>query len=321
MNTPFFAAIISYFKRFQTIEYQLFDIIIAGYILLIGILLVPFHHHVPYWPLLSLFHLFLFILLFEFLRLSEKNKHPVLDFIRLFYPVAALLGGWVELNTIVTMIFPFWANAYIVKLDVFVFGTHPTVWVERLFTPWLTEIMNFSYTVYYLFIPVIGFVLFVQNKRQDAFDYFSSIMFTVVSCFVLYLLIPCEGAWTILKDLHTKIPTGGIFLKLNQFLQSHGSNEGCAFPSSHVSIAFTMALAALKYKRPLGYLALLNAIGVAASTVYLRYHHGVDSLSGIVMGIVCYLISEHLIDKWKDYQNRPLKLNYQKTEVIQLVDV
>jgi len=82
------------------------------------------------------------------------------------------------------------------------------------------------------------------------------------------------------------------------------------FPSLHISLSFTIAFAIKHYRRKLGMLYLVWAIGIALSTLMIRKHFLIDSFSGIVMATLSYnlFVSGKLtkplfdtIDKIKNY--------------------
>ena len=81
-------------------------------------------------------------------------------------------------------------------------------------------------------------------------------------------------------------------------MQANGSIKGGAFPSSHVSGAFVVAWATIKYQRKLGYVLLILAIGVAISTTYCRYHHAVDPIAGIIWGTGIYYFGSKILKRW-----------------------
>ena len=285
--------------RYQATPFQLMDWTIIIYLLLIGILVIPFHQDVNNWGIYPPLHLLLAIGLMEFIRFSESRSSRILKTIRLFYPILLATLGWKELNNLITMIFPYWANDLLIRTDLLLFGTHPTVWIERLFTPWLTELMNFFYAVFWIYIPVIALTLYCKNREQDLFDFLFSVSLTYVVCFTLFLFFPGEGAWIILKDLHQVDPEGGFFQSLNQAAQARGTIRGGAIPSSHVAVAFVVSLASIKYFKRLGTLLLILSFGVAFATVYCRYHHAIDAITGMLTGFCIFRISNRILLKWK----------------------
>ena len=75
---------------------------------------------------------------------------------------------------------------------------------------------------------------------------------------------------------------------------------GGAFPSSHISEAFVIALVALRYEKKLGRVLLPATFGVAVSTVYLGYHHAVDPIFGFIWGGLCYVFTLKLLKLRKE---------------------
>jgi len=273
------------------------DYVVIGYTLLIGLLIIPFHRDVANWWQYPLIHTAIAIFILEFLRFHSKKSCKVLDFIRTFYPFIGLSFAWAELDNLVTILFSYWANNFVVNLDKMIFGVHPTVWVESIFSPVLTEVMNFFYASYYFFIPIGGFTLFFKGRQKDVLDFMFLVFLSYCTSFVLFLFFPAEGAWIILKHLHTVEPEGGFFLKLNQFMQANGSIRGGAFPSSHVSGAFIVTWATFRFQKKLGFVLLPLAIGIAISTTYCRYHHAVDPIAGAILGTILYFVGSAIINR------------------------
>jgi membrane-associated phospholipid phosphatase len=286
-------------KRYGAVRLELMDVTVLSYIAVLGLLVVPFHRDVRHWAVYPVAHASAVFLILEGLRFERLHSNGVTRFLRAFYPTFGTALFWTELDGLVTMIFPYWANDFVIGLDLKLFGVHPTVWVESRFHFALTELMNFFYSFYFLFIPLVGFTLYFRNKKREAFNFIFLVMLTFCSCFLLFLLFPAEGAWVVLKSLHHIEPEGGFFLHLTHFIQSRGSMRGGAFPSSHVAAAIVIALAAIRYERRLGLFLLPFALGVAPATVYCRYHHAVDAIAGILWGLICYAAGIRLLARFE----------------------
>ena len=153
-------------KRYGDLKLHLMDYTIIGYLIVLGILTIIFQHNVPRWWSYPVGHLFLIMLILELIRLSNHHPSRILHFLRTFYPALSLAFYWTELNSLITMIFPYWANDFVVNLDLAIFKVHPTVWVQNIFTPWLTELMNFFYAFYYTFIPIGALTLYFRGRRE-----------------------------------------------------------------------------------------------------------------------------------------------------------
>ena len=289
--------------RYGRLSLHLMDYTMLAYLLILGLLVIPFHNNVQNWGIYPIIHVVIAWVIVEFIRIASLKPNPIINFIRIFYPALGLALMWGELNTLVTMIFPYWANDFLVNLDKTIFGVHPTVWVETLFTPWLTELMNFFYISYFIFIPLGGLTLYFKGKHQETLDFLFLVLFTYNITFLLFLLFPAEGPWIILKEKHTIEPTGGYILRLVQFVEGRGSIKGGCFPSSHVAAAFTITLATFRSQKMIGFILLPLAIGIAVSTVYCRYHHAVDSIAGIILGVSLYVLGSVLLKTWYTKQS------------------
>ena len=56
-------------------------------------------------------------------------------------------------------------------------------------------------------------------------------------------------------------------------------------------------LVAWRYERRLAWILGAFTAGTAFSTIYLGFHHAIDPIAGILLGIVCYWIGLRLIQR------------------------
>ena len=69
----------------------------------------------------------------------------------------------------------------LIRLDYMIFGNHPTVMLESIMNPFLTDILQAAYSMYY-FVPVgYGVVLLFNNQREE----FNKSLFMIMFCFYL----------------------------------------------------------------------------------------------------------------------------------------
>jgi membrane-associated phospholipid phosphatase len=281
--------------RYSGIHFRVMDMACTGFLGLVGFLLIFFHKTVDSWPHYVLIHAVLVFAILELVRAGEKHpQNKILWFVRTFYPIAVFLFGWSEVGTIVRMFYgTFWFTAPAIAMDKFLFGVHPTVWCQQFFNLILDEILGVFYASYYFFMPTVVLVLYIKGKRDETLAAFSFLSVTLLSNYFLFYLLPtlspimAEG----LMDMHTKNYTGYVFTWFIRMIQSKGGMAGGAFPSSHISEVFVIALVALRYKKKLGHVLLPATFGVAVSTVYLGYHHAVDPIFGFIWGGICYLVT------------------------------
>jgi membrane-associated phospholipid phosphatase len=275
------------------------DIACVGFLGLIGFLLIFFHKTVDAWPRYVVIHAVLIFFLLELVRAGEKHPHnKILWFLRTFYPIAVFLFGWSEVNAIVRMFFgTFWFTGPAIAMDKFLFGVHPSIWCQQFTSPVLDEIMGFFYASYYLFLPSVVLVLYLKKKQEETLAVFSFLSVTLLSNYLLFYILPAlsPSMADSLSHLHTKTYTGYFFMKAILAIQSNAGIAGGAFPSSHISEVFVLALAAIRYEKKLGLVLLPLTFPVAVSTVYLAYHHAVDPIFGFVWGGICYIVTLKLL--------------------------
>jgi len=286
-------------SRYGHVRFKLMDINCLSYMALIGFLLIFFHKAVKNWPLWILVHAAWIVIVSEIIRLSEKYpQRKTLSALRTFYPIAVLLYGWLELNPLLLMFFDsFWGTDIIVRWDKLIFGVYPTVWMQRLYRPWLDEIMNFIYASYYTFFLLIPLYFYVRKRKQEAYAIYSLATFTYFTNYVLFFLIPVLGpkAVPLLQQLQIKEHTGYLFTALNRILQASGGVAGAAFPSSHVAGALVWMLAGWRYSKKVGFISAPISLTIGVSTVYMNLHHAVDPISGYIWGAICFFIALKLI--------------------------
>lgn len=279
-------------QRYGGLHFRLMDVLAIGYLALLAVLLPFFHHHVPNWPQDVAIHLVLAALFLEIIRAGEKHpRRPALWFLRTFYPLVVMFYGYFEMNHMNRMFTGnYWAMDPLVQLDKLLFGVHPTIWAQQFYRPWLDELMNVFYVSYYLFLPLATLPLFLRGKWAETMAAFAIVTLTYCANFVLFYAFPslCPRMIDSLNALRTTEYTGYFFGPITQHLQSQGAIAGGCFPSTHVSGAMAWALTTWRFNRRVSYVLLPLALGVAAATVYLGYHHALDPLVGILLAFAAY---------------------------------
>lgn len=290
-----------YRQRYGQIRFRLMDVLSLGYVGLLALLLPFFHHHVPNWPQDVLIHLALVVLFLEIIRLGESHSsNRVLWFLRTFYPIIVIFYSYFEMNHMNRMFTgTYWAIDMLVAADLAIFGVHPTIWAQQLYTPWFDELMNVFYVSYYTFLPLATLPLFLRGKYEETLAAFSIVTLSYCGNFVLFYAFPslCPRMIDSLQALRTTEYTGFFFGPLTQHLQSQGAIAGGCFPSTHVSGAMAWALVAWHYNRRLSYVLIPLALGVALATVYLGYHHALDPIVGILLAFMAYVAGRQILQR------------------------
>ncbi len=247
------------------------------------IITVIFSHKIDHASLLILLYSGMFLMQALLLLFRERGRfmHWVYH---LVFPTISILAIFESLEYIVHAINPQDIDPLLIKMDYFLFGGHPTVMLERIMHPLLTDTLQLAYSSYYLLPFTIGIVLLLQ-KREQEFDY---ALFMIMFCFYLsyagYLLFPAIGPRFTMMHLQTTDLQGFVLTAPIQELLNH--LEGIkrdAFPSGHTGIALTVLSLAFKFEKKLFWIFLPFVSALIFSTVYLRYHYVVDVLAGIIL--------------------------------------
>ena len=218
--------------------------------------------------------------------------------------VVLQMGSLTWLKTLMPLVVPFWADAYLANLDAVIFGTDP--W--RLLTPALDPIGPFIDAVYAAWFPIKSFVVAALlislpsfSKSRAALAYFYTVgIFGVLGQFALSsagpLFYEMAGFGTRFADLETHL-TPAVKAARAYLWQSYvtgGDKIGTgisAMPSMHVALAAWVALtlgSAFPRAAPFGW-AFLGTILVGS--VYLGWHYASDGVAGVAAAFAAWMLA------------------------------
>ncbi|MBM4340887.1 MAG: inositol phosphorylceramide synthase [Deltaproteobacteria bacterium] len=276
------------------------------FLFLLGLFLLTFifKNLIPLWRSQLLFYVLLLGLLFVLKLSSDRNRSKgISGLLNEFSPVAFIILIYQSLGNMIQYLQPD-VDPYLIRIDLFLFGVHPTVWMERWITPWFTDLMSFAYISYY-FLPVILAITLYLKGQRDEFD---QVMFVLTLgyylSFIGYILLPAIGPRFTLDHLQT-LPLGGSFFTdfVRDLLNSIEHNKRDCMPSGHTQIALMVLFLAHRYVKTIFYILLPVVCGLILSTVYLRYHYVIDLMAGIALAIACVFIGPRLHRWWlKNHQ-------------------
>jgi membrane-associated phospholipid phosphatase len=264
------------------------DVITCGYLTIIGLLVTVFAERIPHWWWYPLTHLMLILALGIFLLKIPPRPTGWVLFIRWWYPALLIPPIFSELQSLVHPINPGDIDAQLIALDWALFGVHPTVWLERVTVPWLTEYMQLAYATFY-FLP---FALCAPLYRQGQFMAFRvslcALLLTYYVSYLLYFVTPAMGPRFYLAEYQT-LPLVGLWLTapLQAILDGLEGIQRDAFPSGHTAIALIVLAMAARDQRHRFYPLLGVTVSLVISTVYLRYHYVIDVIAGVILAVVC----------------------------------
>jgi membrane-associated phospholipid phosphatase len=279
------------------------DILSISFLLFLISLTLFFRHSIPRWGLLIVLYFALtgFLL---FLIYANRKHGRLFEIIHDFvFPVAAVFLIFDSLGGLVHYVNPIDRDRLLIEIDYYLFGVHPTVWLEGLSSPWLTELLQIAYSTYY-FLPILyGIFLKIHHKRDE----FELSLFLVIFCFYLsfigYILVPAIGPRFTLDYLQNTPYSSIKGIYFAEFIRNTlDSIEGVkrdAFPSGHSAVALVVLYLSYRFEKGLFWVYLPIVIALLFSTVYCRYHYVVDVIAGILLSIGTIYIGERLYRRWE----------------------
>ena len=287
--------------RYGATRYRWFDVVTMSYMAATGALFLLLGHEEPSWVSGVLLHLAYVAFGLEVVRASQRHPSSrILLELRTWYPIFIIVYGFFDVTRLQSLLSSgeFWATDAMVDIDHAIFGVHPTIWIQRWYRPWLTELVCFFNISYYFISFIYAVPMAIAGRRREVYAAASLGLFTYVVNYTLFLLMPAIGPRMVpeIEALRTVTVEGGPFAWFLHLLQGdQGAVRGAAFPSAHVSASITWAMAAWRYWRPISYVLWPLALGTAFSTVYLGFHHAIDPLAGLPLGIVCYWVGLRVV--------------------------
>ena len=254
---------------------------------ILSIYILIFHRSLELGLLKFFIHLLLIVLVLLIIPWMSRQQGRGWHFLRHWYIILGLPFFYFDIGTLIHGIFPQVFDHLIVKFELWLFGTLPNVWLQQFVNPVLTEIMQISYSIYWITIP-LGGAVFYFKKEYRHFEYLLYyVTITFFASYIIFILFPIAGPRFILADQIT-VPYNGLLVggSLRKFMTVVGF-RGAAFPSSHVGVALVLLIYVWHFKPRLAlwlFLPLVTALSLA--TVYGQYHYVSDVLAGVLMGLI-----------------------------------
>jgi membrane-associated phospholipid phosphatase len=267
---------------------------------LIGLILLTLivKGHIPLWHSLLLRYLMFMGLLFV-IKVSSDRKGRGGTLFSDFSPLVFIILIYESLGDLIQYLQPD-IDSWLIQIDLFLFGVHPTVWMERWIVPWFTDIMSLAYVSYYFLPLTLVVVLYIKNRKLEFNESIFVLTFGYYASFVGYILFPAIGPRFTLTSFHS-VPLGGTWVTdfVRDTLNALEHNQRDCMPSGHTQIVLMVLYLTYRYEKFLFYVFFPIICGLILSTVYLRYHYVVDLIAGVAFAIGCLIIVPRLHKWWK----------------------
>ncbi len=267
------------------------DKVIAAYLVLTGAVIALWWRSIAEAPVLLALHAAALLLLWVELRFPN----PSTFLFRHWYPLPYVAACYKEAAILIPAVR---AGAdydrQLAVLDFAIWGAHPTVWLERIQSAALTEIMQ---ALYSLFVPAVLLVAFLLWRRRR-YEEFRRYAFLIAAGFLLsfigYVLVPARGPRFVLAGLQQQPLTGlWLYEPLRVLLDWLESAHYDCFPSGHVELTALAWWGSRDLSPVFSRTYFAYTLFVVFATVYLRYHYTVDVMAGAFVAAVLALAAPH----------------------------
>ena len=224
-----------------------------------------------------------------------------------FFPLVPILGIYDSLRFIPELN-PGDRDDLLISIDRAVLGGDPSLWLERISTPWLTELLQVAYLVYYTLPIILLGILYRRQpcvakeagqtrERGRAFDLcVVALLLSHYFAFTGYMAVPALGPRFALASMYRTDLTGLLATEpIRHFLDALEGIKRDAFPSGHVSAALISVYYMVRFTPRLAWCALPAVSLMILATLYLRYHYAADIVAGGMLAALCLLLAPRLL--------------------------
>ncbi len=270
------------------------DKVILAYFAFSLVVVVGWWNRIPDALALFAWHLFGSLLILY----QVKRPNPTSWFFRNWYPLPYVASCYKEMALFIRAIRHTDSDRFLADLDYRIWHVHPTVWLERIQSPGLTEFLQIAYT---LFVPAVLLVaLLLWRKRYyPEFQYYAFLIaLGFLVSYVGYLIVPARGPRFLLSGLQ-HVPLTGLwfFHDMQSTLDRLESAHYDCFPSGHTELTILAWWGSRMVSKRLFRIYFAYTPFLIFATVYLRYHYTVDVLAGAVVAGVLILLAPVLYTK------------------------
>ncbi len=256
------------------------DKIILAYLAFSTCLLVGWWSEIPFAGL----HLAWHLAAVAALTYQVKRPNRTSWVFRNWYPVVYVSACYKEMALYIPAVRHTDADQWLANLDLRIWHVHPTVWLERIQSPALTEFLQVAYTLFVPAVLLVAAMLWKQRRYREFQYYGFLIALGFLLSYIGYIIVPARGPRFLLQHLQ-HIPLNGLWLfhAMQNTLDRLESAHYDCFPSGHTELTLLAWWGSRMVSRRvfLAYFAYTPILIFA--TVYLRYHYSVDVMAGTVL--------------------------------------
>lgn len=276
------------------------DALTTFFLVCLIILSLVFHGKIVHVKDLLFVYSLLLLLQIAVIKFDGRlSRNKATDIVRgVVFPVLCVLVIFDSLGWLVHSIHPRDIDPFLIRLDYLIFGGYPTVMLESIQRPMLTDVLQIAYSSYY-FLPLsLGLLLKLKGKEKE----FDKVVFFILLCFYLsyvgYMLFPALGPRYTMNHLQSSELRGVLVAgPVQKLLNKLEGIKRDAFPSGHTAVVLVISGLAYRFHRGFFYLTLPVVALLIFSTVYCRYHYAVDVIGGVLLALITFYIGERYYEQ------------------------
>lgn len=299
----------------ENIKYlEIPDVTTQLFLLLLSLISIIFVNNLPDRILIPVINIILCLLIIYFVSHYEKKtdnarlERSVSRFLRFWYPGIVILICFKEIYVIMISTHNVLYDDYLIKIDRWLFGTDPALYLSDLTHPLLTEILQIVYGLFYLMPLIYAMELYLWHRYEELKYAFFVVFLGFYLSFLGYLLVPAIGPrFTVFNFLQLGVEMPGLFfadiirylIDIGESIPQNVHNpeiyaQRDAFPSGHTIIMILITYLSHKIKSKSFYFYLPYCMVLIFSTVYLRYHYVIDLIAAVPVVLVTIFIANKL---------------------------
>jgi membrane-associated phospholipid phosphatase len=212
-----------------------------------------------------------------------------LTLVRDWLPFVLCTSVYENLHDVTQLIRPDLVDGTLARIDEAVLGVQPTLYLQAIVRPGLTNYLAFAYTSYFFVPPILSGYLYVRGHRAEFRRFQLVLLVAFYGGFFAYISVPAIGPRYWLADRYTVPLAGALYDATSEATNSLQQVSRDCFPSLHTAIStlwlitFVRLRHVLPAPRILLPLVTILTLSLWFSTVYLRYHWAVDVVAGWVL--------------------------------------
>ncbi|HEY6946880.1 MAG TPA: phosphatase PAP2 family protein [Candidatus Acidoferrum sp.] len=216
--------------------------------------------------------------------LASTRGGRAIWYFRHWYPLPLLVSCYKEMAILISAVRGTTTDQWLADLDFSIWHANPTVWLERVQTPALTDFLQLAYTLYVPAVVLVPWLLW--RKRRFADFRYCAFLITLglLTSYIGYILVPARGPRFLLDHLqHLPVQGGWVVDVMRTTLDRLESVHYDCFPSGHVELTIIALWSSRQISKWLFRVYLAYTPCIIFATVYLRYHYTVDLVAGALL--------------------------------------